>query len=267
MSDSQQTPEFAQKESWERALDQVKSYWREIALVGGLLLVALLLLGHVRDAREKGNVAAWNAMAASMMATGGQDSQDQALEALTKAAAANADSSAVFYAYMKEVALLGEKDDDESLAKAVEAGKRFLTKYPGQYFAPQVRLDLAKLLLRQSKFADARRELETAERAGNKYLAPEILLVRAQSLSGEGRSEEAAQQYRMLLQLASDYAPGHIIDAARVALAELDERMSAMTPTVAPAATAVEAAPVTAPAAEKAAVKADAANAGKTAKE
>ncbi len=207
----------------ELVMKKIAFYWRELVLAVGLIVITVVIYGYILEAKASAEKDGWNAIAQSLI---GKYNPDEIAKELQSAADLHKTTTAAGYAYLKEMAALANSKDADAPEKAIAAAKAFLAAEPNHYFAPQVHLEMARMLLRSGNTQDAAVQLKLAETANVAYLKSEIMLMRAQILSlQEGKEEEAAQQYRMLLQSTGAYTPGHILEAAKIALAELDDRI------------------------------------------
>jgi predicted negative regulator of RcsB-dependent stress response len=159
----------------EPVVKKLEYFWREIIVAVVVIIGALVLYAVAAHVQDKAEEKAWEANFRAEYESE-ELADDKLVERLVKAREENPEANAGFYSCMRE---LTENYNKSMFDKSEAAAKLFLQRFPNHFFASQVRLSLAKVLLAEGKAAEARAQVETVLKSGAKYLESEANLTLA----------------------------------------------------------------------------------------
>jgi predicted negative regulator of RcsB-dependent stress response len=197
-------------------------YRREIAVAVAVLVVGFGLYAYIAHSHAVAERAAWSAIyEKTFRASTGGGELGQWLEPVYEE---HRGADALFYAYFLEMTSAYDAGDVDG---AIAAGQGFLKRYPDHAFAPQVRLDTAKALLRKGEVGEARHLLDAAAKAERPTLEPEIRLARAEALHRAGDLQAARDAYLDISRMGEGRWPAAITSTASFGLLAVEEALRA----------------------------------------
>ena len=185
-SSSTNANEAEDKHLLDPIIKKVAHYWREIAIAAVVLIGAGTLFLISRSVQEKADIKAWDDNFTAVFDT--EELGDEKLaERLEAARKKNPESTAIFYACMLEVSTYFEQGKYD---KALASANLFIQKFPTHFFARQMRLESAKILMAQGKLSEAKAKAESVLDNKATYLEPEAKLMIAQIWMREAELEK-----------------------------------------------------------------------------
>jgi hypothetical protein len=190
---AEQTPQQPQGDTLQQdltaALQTYLAYWPQFLAVVAVALALAGIYSYASRQQEAAELAAWKDLAAARLKA--EDDADFA-ERLAALRREHTGARAVAFARLDEMQV---RFDAGELVDARQAAEGFLQQHPQHYFAPQARLEYARLLEWEGKWQAAREEYEAVNRSPREDLAPEAQLGIARCLEQEQRRDEARQAY------------------------------------------------------------------------
>ncbi|MBN1257015.1 MAG: tetratricopeptide repeat protein [Planctomycetes bacterium] len=209
--------------------------WPKLLMAVMALVVVIGIYTYMKHAQEMAEQQTWKAIAQTEL----QTETANLPAALEKVIQENQGTNATFYA---NIEILRGRFDAGEIAPAKAAAEKFLQEHADNYFAPQIRLEYARLLEYDKKYSEARAEYEQVIADGKPYLQPEALLGNARCYELEGRLNEARISYLRIKELAANnYWPRLALMTANLRLLALENPMTTLE--AAPIETSSEAVP------------------------
>jgi predicted negative regulator of RcsB-dependent stress response len=190
-SNPYQTEENEKKDFLTENIEKIISKWKEISFVLIAFIVVAGIYSSVLSSKEKKEKKAWKEVAKAALGTDAKGDLGKVVKDYPKSNAAN-------YA---RIQLIKRHFDDKEITKARLIATDFLKNDPDSIFAPQVRVEYAKLLEWEGKWSAARDEYEKVIKANNApYIMPEALVGKARCLEQENLRDKAKEAYEKAIE-------------------------------------------------------------------
>lgn len=169
-----------------KKIESLATKWKQIAVAAIVITIIVAIYGIAVTQQKSAENEAWKKTAEALISSNNKD-------ALAKVIEEYPGTEAVTYATLQ---LIKEHFDADEITKARLVAKSFLEKNNDDYFSAQIRIEYAKLLEWESRWAEAAAEYS---KVNANYLIPESLMGKARCLEQENKIEEAKAEYKKII--------------------------------------------------------------------
>lgn len=223
-------------------VDRIRLYRREIIAAAVILVGVMLVYGIATSIQQQAEDRAQAAFFKVEFDNANTPSLDLAKE-MAAARVKHAGTKAVAYAHLRELNEYLQRNDYE---KADASAREFLKEFPDHMFAPEVKLNRAKILMYKGDTAGATAIITGLKGLGLSWLEPQLKLTEAQCLELKAEEAKGTQNYQKQLEKIRDMYtdiktfgqnrgwPAHIISQAEFALIIMRDRIAGREPSMPP---------------------------------
>ncbi len=185
MTDNNQE-EIIEKDIVTKSVEKVALAWKQIIFLAVVLIFGVAIYAIVKNQQHTAEKIAWKTTAQAMLSKDVQKELEKTIREFPNTEAAT-------YATLQ---LIKINFDANEITKARVIAKDFLSKKPTNYFAPQIRVEYARLLEWEGKWEMAKDEYT---KISNGYLLPESMMGKARCLEQLNKLEQAKVEYKKII--------------------------------------------------------------------